>query len=391
MMFKITLISLLLTNCIDFAIAAPYTPTSPTQVLERLPANSVIYSEEFKKLRIALNAYPNNIASAKKLAILYIERSRTEGDPRYLGYAQAALKPWWTLNAPPIDILVLRATILQSTHHFDDSLKDLNLVLELDPKNGQAWITKATILQVQAKYNEAYESCKNLYALAPTLITLTCATNIQNLNGQAQKSYKKLKAAYSESGETNPSIQVWVLTLLAEMATRLDDIYAADQYYNQAIQIEEPDSYLLGAYSDFLLDQRRPKEVINLLKTKTRIDALLLRYTEALKELNSPITSKNIDLLKQRFEAAELRGDTVHQREQSRFELRLMQNPDKALQIAKLNWQTQKESADARIFLEAAIEAKDKAAIQTIKLWLDSTHLEDIALIKLMSKNKSSS
>ena len=391
MTFKITLISLLLTNCITFAVAAPYTPTNPNQVLEKLPVNSVTYSEEFRKLRIALNANPNNIAIAKQLAILYIERSRTEGDPRYLGYAQAALKPWWTLNAPPIDILVLRATILQSTHHFDESLDDLNQVLKLDPNNGQAWITKATILQVQAKYKEAYESCKNLYALATPLITLTCATNIQNLNGQAQKSYEKLKVAYTESGETNPSIQVWVLTLLAEMATRLDEINAAEQYFNQAIQIEEPDSYLLGAYSDFLLDQRRPKEVIKLLKSKTRIDALLLRYTEALKELHSPVTSKHIELLKQRFDAAALRGDTVHQREQSRFELRLMENPNKALQIAKQNWQTQKESADARIFLEAAIEAKDKAAIQTIKLWLNTTHLEDTALIKIMSKNKSSS
>ena len=390
-MLKIIFCCFFSLSCSASLYAAPYIPSSPAQVLEKLPVNSVTYSEEFRKLRIALNANSNNIAIAKQLAILYIERSRTEGDPRYLGYAQAALKPWWTLNAPPIDILVLRATILQSTHHFDESLDDLNQVLKLDPNNGQAWITKATILQVQAKYKEAYESCKNLYALATPLITLTCATNIQNLNGQAQKSYAKLKVAYTESGETNPSIQVWVLTLLAEMATRLDDINAADQYFNQAIQIEEPDSYLLGAYSDFLLDQRRPKEVIKLLKSKTRIDALLLRYTEALKELHSPVTSKHIELLKQRFDAAALRGDTVHQREQSRFELRLMENPNKALQIAKQNWQTQKESADARIFLEAAIEAKDKAAIQTIKLWLNTTHLEDTALIKIMSKNKSSS
>ena len=387
-MLKIIIITIFILSWAMRLHAVPYIPNSPKQVLEKLSGNSVSYSEEFRKLRIALNANPNNIAIAKQLATLYIERSRTEGDPRYLGYAQAALKPWWTINAPPIEILVLRATILQSTHHFDESLNDLNQVLILDPNNGQAWITKATILQVQAKYKEAYESCKHLYALATSLITLTCASNIENLNGQAQKSYEKLKAAYTESGEMNPSIEVWVLTLLAEMATRLDDIKAAEQFFKKAIKIEESDSYLLGAYCDFLLDQKRPQEVIALLKTKTRIDALLLRYTEALKELHSPESFQHIDMLKQRFNAATMRGDTVHQREQSRFELRLMQNPKKALQIAQLNWQTQKEPADARIFLESAIAAKDKAAIQTITQWLASTHLEDIALNKIMTKYK---
>ena len=371
--------------------ASPYIPSSPAQVLEKLPANSATSTKEFKHLRAVLNVKPNNTSVATQLAKLYIERSRIEGDPRYLGYAQAALAPWWKLNAPPVEVLVLRATLLQSTHHFDPSLIDLNKVLKLDPKNGQAWITRATILQVQAKYAEAYQSCEHLYSIASTLITLTCATNIHNLSGQAQKSYAKLKAAYSESGETNPSIQVWVLTLLAEMATRLDDSKAAEQYFQQAIKIEEPDSYLLGAYSDFLLDEQRPQLVIQLLKTKTRIDALLLRYAEALKATKSAEVNIQIEALKQRFAAAMLRGDTVHQREQSRFELRLMQNPAKAMQIAKLNWEVQKEPADARVYLEAATAARDNASIQIMTQWLATHHLEDAALTKIVTKYNSAS
>ena len=83
---------------------------------------------------------------------MYIERSREEGDPRYLGYAEAVLAPWWKLSKPPVDILVLRATLLQSTHQFDKALADIDAVLKLDSANGQAWITRATILQVQGKY-----------------------------------------------------------------------------------------------------------------------------------------------------------------------------------------------------------------------------------------------
>ena len=371
--------------------AFPYTPTSTNEVLETLPTKPALVSIKFKNLRTTLNANPNDITVATQLAQLYVERSRIEGDPRYLGYAQATLAPWWKLNEPPIEVLILRATLLQSTHHFDQSLIDLDKVLKLDPNNGQAWITRATILQVQSKYNEAYQSCEHLYRIASKLVTLTCANNIHNLNGQAQKSYAKLKVAYADSGESNPSIQVWVLTLLAEMATRLNDIHAAEQYFKQAMSIEEPDSYLLGAYSDFLLVQQRPQEVIKLLKNKTRIDALLLRYAEALEATKSSETTSQIETLKQRFAAAMLRGDTVHQREQSRFELRLMHNPIKALQIAILNWNVQKEPADARVYLEAAIAAKDKDAIQKLATWLAAYHLEDIELTNLMNKYKSMS
>lgn len=371
------------------SFATPYIPSSPKEVLEKLPANSATSSKEFKALRAALNNHPNDIAVAVELAKSYIERSRIEGDPRYLGYAQAALAPWWKLKEPPIQVLVLRATLLQSTHHFDLSLVDLDKVLKIDPRNGQAWITRATILQVQGKYAEAYKSCEQLDALAPALITLTCTTNIQNLSGQAANSFKKLKAGFAESGETNPSVQVWVLTLLAEMANRLGEITAAEQYFRQAMKIEDPDSYLLGAYSDFLLDQKRPQEVIRLLSTKTKIDALLLRYAEALNASSSIEATLQVEALKQRFAAAMLRGDTVHQREQSRFELRLMHNSVKAMQVAKLNWEVQKEPADARVYLEAATAAKDHAAIQTMTQWLAAHHLEDAALNKIIKKYKS--
>ena len=250
------------------AYATPYIPNNPKQVLEKLPQTINASNKQFKNLRLQLAADSNNVALATKLTKLYIEQSREEGDPRYLGYAEAALAPWWKLVQPPVDILVLRATLLQSTHQFDKSIADLDLVLKLDQSNGQAWLTRATILQVQGEYAKALRSCEQLDTLAPVLITLTCSANIKNLNGQATQSYQALKAALAQTPDVSPSIQIWVLTLLAEMAERLDDVAMAEKHFKHAIKLGDPDTYLLGAYSDFLLDQQRPQEVINLLKTK---------------------------------------------------------------------------------------------------------------------------
>ena len=375
-------------TCNQIACATPYIPSNPNQVLEKLPTSTSASQAEIKNLSAQLSAHPNDIGLAVKLARLYIERSREEGDPRYLGYAEAVLAPWWKLSKPPVDILVLRATLLQSTHQFDKSLADLNAVLKLDSANGQAWITRATILQVQGKYAAALKSCEELYALVPPLITMTCTSNIQSLSGKAAQSYSKLKAAYAQNLEADSSIQAWILTLLAEMATRLGDDTAAEQYFQNTMKIEEPDGYLLGAYSDFLLDKKRPQEVVELLKTKTKIDPLLLRYAEALKAINSAQAVKHTSALKQRFAAATMRGDTVHQREQSRFELRLMNNPKRALELAKLNWQIQKEPADARIYLEAAIAMNNKNEASIVIHWLAANQQEDAALSSIISKYK---
>ena len=375
-------------SCNQIAGATPYIPNNPNQVLEILPANTNATQAEFKSLSRQLSDNPKDIALAVKLARLYIERSREEGDPRYLGYAEAVLAPWWKLSNPPVDILVLRATLLQSTHQFDKSLADIDEVLKLDSANAQAWITRATILQVQGKYAAALKSCEQLYTLASPLITITCTSNIQSLSGKAAQSYHQLKASYAQNLEANPSIQGWILTLLAEMATRLGDDIAAEQYFKQAMKIGEADSYLLGAYADFLLDKKRPHQVIALLKTKTTIDPLLLRYAEALKAIDSAQAVLHINSLQQRFAAATMRGDSVHQREQSRFELRLMNNPQRALALAKLNWQIQKEPADARIYLEAAIAMHDKNEASTVIHWLAANQQEDATLNSIISKHK---
>lgn len=373
---------------VQAAYAAPYIPGSPNQVLEKLPATTDASIQRFKSLRSRLASDPKNSELAVKLTKLYIEQSRDEGDPRYLGYAQAALAPWWELDQPPIDILVLRATLLQSTHQFDESLADLNRVLKLDRANGQAWLTRATIQQVQGKYAEALQSCEQLYALTSELVTLTCSLNVRNLNGRAKDSYQELKVALEQTPDTDPNIQIWVLTLLAEMAERLGDVVAAEKHFENAINLGDPDSYLLGVYSDFLLEQHRPQEVLSLLKAKTTIDPLLLRYAEALNAMHLPESQVQIEELRNRFDAAMMRGDTVHQREQSRFELRLMHNPVRALEIAKLNWAIQKEPADARVYLEAALASSDKYAAVPLIGWLEAHHLEDAILKKMIDHHK---
>ena len=366
--------------------AAPYVPASGAQVIETLPRRGDPVQQELRRMRSELNAHPNDVALATALATRYITLARSETDPRYLGYAQAALAPWWWLTSPPAQVRLLRATLLQSTHQFEPAMADLKAVLAADPTNAQGWLTQATVQTVQGDYAGASASCAHLSSMSIELITITCIANVGTVTGRSLKSEQLLDLTLERSSNAPAGLQVWALTLLAEMAQRRGAADSAEARYKRGLALSPRDSYLLGAYADFLLEQRRAGEVATLLKDQTRIDALLLRRALALQQQGNAgkALAADVQELAARFDAAAQRGDTVHQREQARFELLLRRDPASALTLARKNWTVQKEPADIRIYLEAAVQARDASAAKPVLDWIALHHTEDVAAARLV-------
>jgi Tfp pilus assembly protein PilF len=367
------------------AHAVPYIPKDGGQVVERLPRRADPVQRELMRLRARLSANPADLPLATRVAQRYIELARSETDPRYFGYAQAALAPWWALAAPPQQVRLLRATLLQSTHHFSEAMVDLDAIVAADPHNAQAWLTRATVQTLRGDYAAATASCAHLSALAADLVTVACIANVGGMTGRSANSEALLAATLRRSDDAAPELQAWVLTLLAEMASRRGDAALAESRFRRALALSPRDSYLTGAYADFLLDQDRPREVVELVRQRTRIDGLLLRYALALQRVpggRDALRTADAEL-QARFDAAMQRGDSVHQREQARYELHLRGDTRAALALAQKNWAVQKEAADMRILLEAAAKAGDKAAAAPVLAWIRQNAVEDVAVARL--------
>ena len=135
-----------------------------------------------------------------------------------------------------------------------------------------------------------------------------------------------------------------------------------------------------------LLDQDRPGEVLELLEDESRIDPLLLRLALAERRLGAAALDEHLALLQDRFDAARRRGDSVHLREEARFTLHLLDRPGEALELARRNWATQREPADARVLLEAALAASKPAAAQPVLEWLERTGLEHVGIEALVDR-----
>lgn len=374
----------------QLAQAAPYIPKNGSDVIEKLPRRSDPAQQELMRLRAQLAANPNDITLATTVARHHIATARRETDPRYFGYAQAALAPWWSMPAPPTAVRLLRATLLQSTHHFPEAMRDLDAVVRDDPQNPQAWLTRATVQTVRGDYEGATTSCARLSNLSTQLVSVTCISSIGAMTGRAAPSERLLETTLQRSEGEDPGMQVWVLTLLAEIAERRGDARVAEERYRRALALDPKDSYLVGAYADFLLDQKRPADVLALVKDQGRIDGLLLRHALALTQLpGQEAHLRRADAeLNARFHAAMQRGDTVHQREQARYELHVRGNPRAALALAQKNWAVQKESADMRVLLEAALKARDPAAAEPVLKWAAAHKVEDVAVARLAAQLK---
>ena len=368
---------------ISSAYPEPYRPTNDTEVLERLSFKATDpIARELETLRADLQYNPRHLESAVKLAARYIEQGRSEGDPRFLGQAHAILTPWWNEPIPPVSTLLLRATIRQNAHEFDQALGDLDQVLDRQPTNAQAWLTKASILQVQARYDEARRACQRLARSAASHVLIGCLSDIAGLTGQSMKSRDLLRQVLSESAVSGRE-RIWLATILAETAARTGAMREAEQSFAEAFKVGIKDQYLLSAYADYLLDQRRYQDAISLLRSETRTDGLLLRLTLAEQALELPLSQNHTAELAARFAAGRERGTTVHIREEARFTLALLHDAGRALPLAQANWNVQREPADARILLECALADKNRAAARPVLDWLNSNHVEDFRLRQL--------
>jgi len=366
---------------------APYVPRSDDEVLERLPVRpNDPAMREIKDMRAALVREPENLKLAMRLARRYFDQAAAQGDPRYVGYSQAALASWWNLPQPPVGVIVMRATLRQYRHDFEGALQDIELALKRDPGEFDAWSLRADINVVQANYSASRDDCARMAAFVTELTNVGCVAFIDGLNGRARQSHDALSSALARAKSVSPEHQLWVLTRLAEMAWRMNESRLAEDHFRRALSLQITDGFLLAAYADFLLDYNRPQEVIALLKDWTRSDPLLLRLTLAEQAVNAKTFAEHKTALVDRYAAARLRGDTTHEQEESRFCLQVLRAPEQALTLAQNNWRVQREPRDARVLLEAAVATRRIDAAQPVLDWMGSTAIEDGTLRRLAAQ-----
>lgn len=366
------------------ALATPFEPEHDAVVLQAgLPTNDPRV-REMRALAGALREKPDDAALATRLARAQLAMGMAEADPRFVGYARSTLGRWWEDPRAPSSVLVVRARIQQAQHDFAGAVATLRALLRNDPRNAEALLLLATVAEATGELKDAADACAALDALRVGPVALACSASVASLTGRAGESYERLRAAVSRVPPRETAVLGWMSTILGEIALRTDAADAAERHFRDVLTLNPRDVYARTMLADYLLDQGRAAEVVQLLAGFERIDALYLRLALAARAIGDAKFARYREDLAARFAAARRRGDEVHLRDAARFALQIENDAAAALELARRNWARQRGLADARILLEAAIAARDPAAGRPVAEWTKTMRVDDAPTARLL-------
>ena len=234
-----------------------------------------------------------------------------------------------------------------------------------------------------ARYDAVRQDCGRLRHLGETLLAAGCTAYLDATLGKARPAYDALNAALAAEPDARPTLRLWTLTVLAEIARRLGEDATAEAHFRTALAMDDSDQYVLVAYAELLSRQQRWEEVASLLRKWERSDVLLLSLARAERALGKPQAREHAAALRSRFADLALRSDTTNAADEALFRLEFEGDPKGALALALQNWSVQKEPRDAEIVLAAALAGKDPTAARPVLEWMAQTGIEDPRLKEL--------
>ncbi len=350
------------------ARATPITPTSDDEVIEVLPAVAGGRAEQ-KRLRHALARQPHDATLALTVAKRYLDQAHESGDPRFAGMAMSAIEGWSDEATMPDGVLMMRATVQQYLHQFDDSVRSLQVLLAR-PHNqplSQAWLTLATVRRVQGRYADSDMACEQVARTGATLHAQACLAENAGLRGEVERARAAFTLLLANAREP-AATQAWLNTSLAELEQRAGNGLAAEAAFRRALALD-PDSYTILALADFLIERKRPAQALALLAQQARSDTVLLRLAIAGTQAGAASAAADVAEMRERIALANERPEAkiFHGREQAMFALEVDRDAARALELARGNVAQQREPLDLLVLAQAARASGRSDALQEAK------------------------
>ena len=382
--------------------AAPFRPTDPDFVVAELPGGSARARDGSAR---QLELSRNDPQLAAQLAATLLEQARISAQPQLYGRAESVLAPWIARPAVPAPLLILEANILQQRHEFAASIELLDRAIAQDPRSGQARLMRANVRIVTGDYEHARPDCAWLLGSGEQWTGSVCIAQVLGSTGRLERARTLLERLMADddadpSGqrrtEQGPTAEVlaWTLSVRADLALRAGALPEAQDMLTRAVALVPASDYTRLALADVLIARNRLAEASAVLDTTRPSAGVLLRRSIAESRTHAGRNPESLAELKERLIVSAQRGERTHLREEARLALEFphdgADSRQAALILARDNFSVQRETEDVRLFARAAVEARDPAALATLKEWLRHSHYEDIVVEQLLRSGQSS-
>lgn len=295
-----------------------------------------------------------------------LEAASTTGDTRLAARADALLSRQPAASRNP-DVLRLRAYSAQHRHDFAFALDQLDRLLEQQPRNASARLSRAEIQLVQGRIDRARGDCRALALGIDTDTGLLCTASLALRTGDHRSAKVLLDRLLGQFAPADPR-KGFALLARAEVAGRAGDA-DADAHYRRALAATPGDLRVRVSYARHLRRTGRDGEVEQLLAGSEQSDTAQLQRTLAAVAAGRPIAPALVAAQARRYAIAHALGSEPELRDEAEFLLAARKRPDKALALALRNFEQQRDHEDVDILVRAAAAARAPAALQGLQAW----------------------
>ncbi len=418
-------------GAVDSGAAERFRPAVPEYVVLRVPARA--QNDPISVLEQQHVLAPADQQIAAELAGLYVERAREQREARYFGRAETLLQPWVTRADASTATLRVQADILQNRHDFSGALRLLDTAVERDPRDAGARLMRASVRMVQGRFADARGDCAAVLASGESAAGTICLAQVLAGTGRLAQGEALLKQVLARDGAAMPAaastrdqtlaaaasmheqalpaqtlrrdsalsartsgrdlappagasmperalsaqVRGWALWLQADFADRRGDARAAEAFLRDALRAEPSNEGIRSTLGDLLLARGALREALGVLDLRAPSTGLLVRRAHIQKLLGDKSLSATRAQIDDLLELARRRGAPPHLREEALLALDVDGDAQRALQLAKENFATQRETIDARLLIRAARAAGDSNAIADVAHWMRDTGFED--------------
>lgn len=343
-------------------------PKDPDRVLERLPRG---YAGLMPSARTSKDQVASDLRTADIGALL--NTAAQTGDTRLAARAEAILSRIPVANHSPA-VLRLRAFNAQHKHDFSGALRWLDLLVDAEPRDGDARLSRAQVLMVQGRLALARRDCTALALGVDAGRGLLCIAALSTRKGDYEGAGTLLDRWLDQAADDSPSRR-FALVMRAEAASLAGDIGAADKRFKQALLLSPNDARTLAAYARHLRRAGRGEEIEALLDGQLQSDTLQLLRALAAHDIGRANAGALNEAQARRYALAHAVGTQPEMRDEAEFLLSLRDDPEAALVLAQRNFQEQRDYEDVDILVRAANAADQPEALKALRDWARSQDL----------------
>ena len=339
-------------------------PSRDDTVLERLPRGYATLLPETTATDAAAR-----LTQIQQL----LETAARTGDARLAARADALLSDF-PADSPNASIVRARAFAAQHRHDFDQAVRLLGQLIQIDPRDADARLSRAQILLVQGQLDGARRDCAMLAFRLDAGRGLLCTAALSLRSGDTDAAASMLDRWLVAAGPGDASRR-YAQTMRAEVASRAG-ANNAQTHFERALALGSDDVRTLAAYARHLRGGGRHAQVLQLLANAPESDGLNLERALAAHASGRPDARALIAAQGRRYQLARAVGSEPELRDEAEFALTLSNDPQRALALALQNFATQRDSEDVDLLLRAAAAAKQPQALRALQVWAASQQLQ---------------